>query len=253
MSNTFNTAQNKGFLWNLLFENGAFNEISKNHVAAVRAAFETKIKSIEKQISPEDTLVTLNKRILEEISNELIKYKNEPITSSDVSKHRQKQFSKNVDNKQHEFNKLMNQSKPKEISFSDKLDEPIGTEMDSMVADVLKRREQELNVVLQGQNTDEGDNWINKNKNIKIGDSTDLTEKSVVNIDKRVSFHDNEAFEEAHLRRDDENAFLSKLKSPALPMLPPNQMIDMIKILNNRMQVIEDQQKKIIHLLEQKE
>ena len=139
----------------------------------------------------------------------------------------------------------MNQSKPKEISFSDKLDEPIGSEMDSMVADVLKRREQELNVVLQGQNTDEGDNWINKNKNIKIGDSTDLTEKSIENIDKHVSFDDQKE------TLDDENIFLSKLKSPP-SHTPSNQIIDMIKILNNRMQVIEDQQKKIIHLLEQK-
>jgi len=245
MSNTFNTPQNKGFLWNLLFENGAFNEISKNHVAAVRTAFETKIKNIETQMSPEDTLVTLNKKILEEITHELIKYKNVPITSSEVSNHKQKQFSKNVDNKQQEFNQLMNQSKPKEISFSDKLDEPIGSEMDSMVADVLKRREQELNVVLKGQNTDEADSWINKNKNIKIGDSTDLTEKSIENIDKHVSFDDGQ-------ETNDESVFLSKLKSPH-PHTSPNQMIDMIKVLNNRMQIIEDQQKRIIHLLEQKE
>lgn len=243
----FNTAHNKGLLWNLLFEEGTFNGISKEHVHEVHNEFEKKITEVEKSALSSDSLVSLNKRILSEITNELQKFKKGPVTSSEISEQRQNQFDKNVNTKQKEFDSLITQSRPNDIEFGDKLDEPIGAEMDKMVAETLKRREQELNVVLQGQDTSEATQWINKNNknnnHIKIGDNTDLEEKPVEILNKQVSFSD--------------DTFLSQLKPRApLPSQPSppskDSILDTLNLLNTRMDTFEQQQIKIISLLERK-
>ena len=106
-----------------------------------------------------------------------------------------------------EFKNLINDEKPKEISFSDEKDKPI-EKIDTLLNEAIKRREQQLNVVLQNQNenTSDAEKWINldengkqnklnklnkennQNVNIKIGENiekTQETEEIIENVNKR--------------------------------------------------------------------
>lgn len=253
---TFNTQQNKGLLWNLLLESGTFNNIPENKVNQVRDDFETKIQEIIKRDFSNDSLVTLNKKVLEEMTVELNKYKKQTITRLDVSNERQKEFDQNIKIKQKEFKEFINNDKPKEITFSEEKDNPIGSEMDTLMADAIKRREEQLNIVLQNQNSEQAETWINNdsennnvnnNVNIKIGDTTILNEENIEPIEKHVSF------------KEDTGDFLSHLKvssSAQNIMAPPNSpknddIIELINILNTKMEEMENQQKIIIEKLEQ--
>jgi hypothetical protein len=249
---TFNTPQNKGLLWNLLLETGRFNNIPENNVKQVKDDFENKIQEILKKGYFNDSLVTLNKRVLEEMTVELKKYKHPTITRLDVSNKRQNQFDQNIKIKQKEFKEFINDDKPKEITFSEEKDNPIGGEMDNLMSDAIKRREEQLNIVLQNQNTDQAENWINNDKqnsnvNIKIGDTTSLNEENIEPIEKHVSF------------KEDTGDFLSRLKisSPEQNIIPPpnspheDHIIELINMLNKKMEEMENQQKTIIEKLEQ--
>ena len=203
-----NTNENKGLLWNVLLESGTFTNIPNANVGDVRNAFENKIQEVLHKSNESDTLVTLNKRILEEITKELERYKSQVITNAEISDEKQKKFTKNLETKQREFKEFINNDKPEEISFSETTDTPIGSEMDMLMASAVKRREEQLNVVLQNQNTGNAEEWINndntKNVNIKIGDRTDLTDQSVEKVEKHVSFN------------EVPNDFLSQLKVTSL-------------------------------------
>ena len=204
-----NTNENKGLLWNVLLESGKFTNIPNTNVGDVRNAFENKIHEVLRKSNQSDTLVILNKRILEEITIELERYKTQVITHAEISDEKQKKFNKNLETKQKEFKEFINNEKPDEISFSEEKDTPIGSEMDMLMASAMKRREEQLNVVLQHQNTNKAEEWINndnnKNINIKIGDRTDLTEQSIEKVEKHVSF------------QEETNDFLSQLKVNSLP------------------------------------
>ena len=250
---TFNTQKNKGLLWNLLLETGTFNNIPENKVNQVRDDFENKIQEIIKRDFSNDSLVTLNKKVLQEMTVELKKYKKLTITRSDVSNERQKEFDQNIKIKQKEFKEFINNDKPEEITFSEEKDNPIGSEMDNLMADAIKRREAQLNIVLQNQYSEqEAETWINNdsvnnNVNIKIGDTTSLNEENIEPIEKHVSF------------KEDTGDFLSHLKisSSSENIIPPpnspknDDIIELINILNTKMEEMENQQKTIIEKLEQ--
>ena len=81
------------------------------------------------------------------------------------SDEKQKKFNKNLETKQKEFKEFINNEKPDEISFSEEKDTPIGSEMDMLMASAMKRRVEQLNVVLQHQNTNKAEEWINNDNN----------------------------------------------------------------------------------------
>ena len=95
-----NTNENKGLLWNVLLESGKFTNIPNTNVGDVRNAFENKIHEVLRKSNQSDTLVILNKRILEEITIELERYKTQVITHAEISDEKQKKFTKNLETKQ---------------------------------------------------------------------------------------------------------------------------------------------------------
>ena len=244
-SEEFNSMKNKGLLWNLLLESGKFNNISEENVHQVKNDFENKIqKVLSNSNTSSDTLVILNKRLLENMSLELEKYKRNPITRKDVSGERQKVFEKNMETKQNEFKEFINNDKPKELSFKEEIDSPIGTEMEQLMSDAVKRREQQLKIVLQNQdqgqeqNQNKAETWINSdnnninNVNIKIGDTTNLTDQSIETVEKRVSF------------KEDTTDFMSQLKVE--PLQKESDIMMLVKRLEEKIQKIEENQSLIL-------
>jgi hypothetical protein len=215
LSIEFNSTKNKGTLWNLMYENGLFDGIESKFVNNVKTDFEKKISQISLNISQVDNLTILNKQVIADMMNNILKYKNtesspqlpQPpplITSTDITEQRQKVFNNVLLTKKNEFDSMMNKNVPNKIDFSDVADKPIGSEMDKILAETIAWREKQLNVVLETQDQKEASAWINREqdkdsnnkssiKNIKIGQPTILDNENIVNlkkpvIEKRVNF-----------------------------------------------------------------
>ena len=233
MSSEFDSTNNKGFLWNLMYENGMFSNISSSQVQNVKQTFDTIVSDIDKKnenmsLSEKNkqTLIVMNKQRDSFIISDI------PITAADAADKRSELFNKNLKEKQKELGTYMSADKPNEINFSDKFDGPIGSEMDNMLAEAIAKREKELNVVLQKQDTKEGDNWINKDnlneKHIKIGEQIQ---------DKHVTFN----LQETSNNEVEEPNFLSMLKKS--PELKKELTI------NDRLRIIERNQTSTMNIL----
>lgn len=235
MSSDFDSTNNKGFLWNLMYENGMFSNISSSQVQNVKQTFDSIVSDIDKKnqnmsLSEKNkqTLIAMNKERDSFIISDI------PITASDAADKRLELFNKNLEDKQKELSTYINTDKPKEVNFSDKFDEPIGSEMDNMVAEAIAKRERELNVVLQKQDTKKGDNWINKdnldNKHIKIGEQIQ---------DKHVTFNVEET-----------NNQVGELEEPNfISMLKKRPQSKKELDTNDRLRIIERNQTGIMNIL----
>jgi len=210
----FNTPQNKGAIWNLMFEEGMFQGINDNQVKNVKKDFDAKVNDIAGRNPNSKNLTSLNKTVITEMMDDVRKYTASQAFSGDenpargkqglpqpprgtareVSDQRQKQFQKGLESRQNDFSGMMNKGIPANIDFSDETDKPIGDEMDNMVANFITDREKQLNVVLDTQDSREGGEWINKDNtnsvlHIKIGDEAKLDTRSIVEVaPKQVTF-----------------------------------------------------------------
>ena len=181
----FSNNKNKALLWNLMYEGGVFKKIPSQYLENVKTEFEKKIIKINSNVSTL-SLIQLNKQIISEMITDLNKYRVldnisqpvdnkklktgeniEPITAQEVSNKKIKQFNNNLERKQNEFDEMLKQNQPNEIDFSDNLDKPIGSEINSMLEAAISKRENELNIVLDKQNATEAEDWINKDNDNK--------------------------------------------------------------------------------------
>jgi hypothetical protein len=248
--------QNKGFLWNLMYENGLFENVHQQFVGDVKALFEGTIAKVGQGSHSETNLTALNKQVISEMMTSMQQFKDKvpndkghhvPVTAEEISTKRQEQFTKNVAKKKGDFDHHINSKKPTEIDFADDADSPIGGEMDNLVARAISKRENDLNVVLDRHDSSVGTAWINKDNDrdpeipkelhIKIGDATPLADRSVTEVEaKRVTFTEPPTSEYS-------DSFLGMLKS--VPVLEPSPDITM----ENRLDAIEASQREILGLL----
>lgn len=176
--NEFKSQKNKALLWNIMYEGGFFKDISSQHLDNVKRDFETKLEEMlinNNNIISTSTLTQLNKNIIGIMKNELDKYKikknqnnlTEPLRIQEIHDIKLKQFNNNFEKKKNEFDELFKLKEPDEIDFSDKLDEPIGNEINYMLESAIAKREKELNIVLDKQNIKVAEEWINKDNDDK--------------------------------------------------------------------------------------
>jgi hypothetical protein len=218
----FKSNQNKGIIWSLLNEHNVFNGIDIKYVNMIKQDFDGKVGYISNSISNNDTMVSLNKKVISEMIIELNKYKtiqpieinttaiasasanSVPITSAEAQLQKQTLFQKNLETKQNEFDTLINKQKPVTIDFSDNngQDKPNSAEMERKLAETIAWREKQLNIVLDTQNKNEVNNsdasvstasqWINRdnvssNTNnilLKIDQNTPV-DINVINLDNK--------------------------------------------------------------------
>jgi hypothetical protein len=183
---TFDTKENKGLIWNIMNESGVFKGIPDSYLDQVKRDFETKITSIKRNIQPKDTLTLLNKRVLSEMMVEMAKYRLATIpsvvTSKDISTVRQQQFQNVLERKKEEFTNMLGNKPPSTIDFSDKMDRPIGSEIEDMIAATIARRNKDLNVVLENQDTVAAAKWLN------AGSPNDSVSQSGTNASSAAAF-----------------------------------------------------------------
>lgn len=102
-----NNIQNKALLWDICIKNGMFTQIPKEQASKIQSTFESVVDSFVSRTEPIDVL---NKECINKIRDEITK-----LNSNATS----------FDNRQKEYDALLNKPPPPKIDFSDKLDEPI--------------------------------------------------------------------------------------------------------------------------------
>lgn len=173
---SFNSNENKGLLWGLMYEGGVFTNIPQSNLSKVKELFENKINNLNRESG---SILEKNKRAMVEMVKELESLRTKPalsqnmhvqernydtpVTASDIQAQRQEAFNNNLEKKQQDFNSMMAVKKPKEMDFSDSPDEkPIGSEMDKLLADMIARRDLQLTNASASHNATAAQEWITK-------------------------------------------------------------------------------------------
>ena len=268
----FTSNKNKGILWKLMGENDLFNGIQPNDASKVTQLFESNILNLSLNITRNNELIDLNKKIITNMVNELnILRENSSSTIiphhykvSDMTEKRQKEFDSKLQNKEVEFQELIKTPNPETPDFSDKVDQPMEGDIDKILKEQLAYRESQLNIVLETQDKVKAEKWLQEgNTNHKqednivhltIGEQVPLIENEIVdtsilnkvitNPKKQVKFSD-EKKNETHITN---NAFLASLKKKS-DVNEINVNENEIREIKNTLREILDNQSKILALL----
>lgn len=285
--NQFNSMSNKGIIWKLLSDNNAFSNIPDNKYNLIKETFDKKVSIMAEQINEtNDRLINLNKKIISDMvvylndikqkssSNNVSNNVPELYSANDLSQQKQKKLQDDFNIKKNEFENLTKVNIPETPDFSDKLDTPIGSEMDKMIAEQIALREQQLNNLLNRQDIENAKKWIDNNKDnndnndnngnndniikLKIGEDINLDLNSNSNSNntspkKQVSFAD-DIYKNTQQTVDPDNFMaLLKKKGPSIadPIKPIllNNNISNNNISNNNNSVSNDDNNDIKRIL----
>jgi hypothetical protein len=188
-SNMFLMNSNKETLWEIMYQNGFFNNINKEP-ADIKGYFDTVMNTIENG-NKNMSLVEKNKRTLMEVKSYVDNNKkprfDEIVTSEQIIKQRQDNFTNNLNKKKHEFDYIIKKNIPKDVNFSDENDEN-GESVDKLLEKAIKRRE-ELNIVNPNSNPN-----INPNSNPNINPNSNPN-INLLNIGETIDHFGNENVE----------------------------------------------------------
>ena len=211
----FLSNENKGMIWQILSEQGSFNNIPNDHFDQVKQLYEKTLQQVSNM--NQYNLTDKNKLILVEMSKNLPFLKQQesvkPLEEVKIK------LNSDFKDKQQEFMKLVNHSKPAEPEFNDKEDKPIASnDMNTMLNEMMEMRESELSQInpnkkdienLASESTQSRKNFNNSNHDGKcvdyiwsqFGNETNTAAKKKIEkqLEKKVSF--------------DGEDFLSKLKT----------------------------------------
>jgi hypothetical protein len=237
----FKTKENKGFMWDLLNEQKLFDGISPSYQKDIQSSFEQMIENVDIQYTSKG-LIDKNKEVIRLMVGQLELYKkqtqaqlqsqqqsrtkitnnqqqNDPIIykAEDIHQDRQSKMDIAFKQKQNEFNSFKMKS-PQDISFADKKDEPIGDDMDNLIAKTIAMREKQLNQLLETQNPDQlnrAAKWIDNGNNVnttgkvinlKIGGDTELNDK-IVTLPSSIQNNSTRAIHNSSNSRDKKVSF----------------------------------------------
>lgn len=248
----FISNHNKGLIWGLLQESDAFNGIENHKFTNIQAMFEDTVINVDRNNS-KMTLLEKNKLTMNTMIKKINDEKTRPkktiqmvYRAEDLQNKREQDFNLKLKEQQDDLNKLINPTKPKEVSFSDANindDAPIGDEMDRLIAERLACRERELEIP---QITLEAEQWLNNNREVKL------------HIDeKKVSFSENIKVEQNKIDRPvtqltvpkeiiTENSIFNKLKRK-----PDEQLSSKAMNLELEVKMLRENQESLIKICSQ--
>lgn len=145
--------ENKELLWNILYNNKMFHAIPETNFNNVQILFEkTIVQSLDKNrelftnSDPKNSIITINKIILQNIVTTLTNYKKSLLTPIEIKEtlklEKLEEFDKELSAKKVSFNELLTLKKPEVIDFSDiKEDDPLTTNnMNELLERIQKER-----------------------------------------------------------------------------------------------------------------
>ena len=143
----FSSNENKGMLWQLLYEQGAFNNISNTYISNIKSDFDKIVNVINTK--RELDLTNKNKLLLTEIVKYLEQYKENSRHVTRPLEEVQIKMDKDLKEKEKEFIELIKRPSPAEIDFTEKIDEPLKeSSINSMLNKMIAEREIEINNII---------------------------------------------------------------------------------------------------------
>lgn len=216
MGDNFTSNDNKAMLWQFLFEEGAFNDISDTYISHIKKNFDDAILEINNNNKHKNNinlnLTQKNKKLISEMVAILGMYKKKPENIMKPLEELKIDLDTDLKNKNEEFLQLIKRPNPKEIDFSDKNDEPMDSNsVNTMLNKMMETRQKELNQIpiteMKKESTSNIDSKSSETSEIsevsEINDNVSSVEKKTsikdeiknyITDDKRVSFN----FEEIH-------------------------------------------------------
>ena len=135
-------------LWNKCVEFKVFDYIGDENVEKTKQVFENIVANYQSQILQHEdkgNAAILYEKLINEISKELTPLKK--LTRDSIQQDKKNQFDQQVEQKQKEFNTMMNKDVPPTPQFSDdQKDEPIEKEnLDELIEKQMREREKVMN------------------------------------------------------------------------------------------------------------
>jgi hypothetical protein len=262
----FLTKQNLNLLWDVLLDELRIDPTNKTVLTNIRTVFESNIQPFTKNTSINSNiqLVNLNKQFLSQVViavNRLfpnlkqeqdfkrIQISSEEVVSpykiEDIHEARKDNFENQLKIKRNEFEHSINLQKPKEMDFTEKIDDGKIKEMDALIAETIARRNFDIEQInkVTNLNIEDPENWLNPQKITKNTTSINTNEKpqELKNKDQNsdINFYsklklkqiDPKSNAKKNVTWDDDKLFNDKLVNNNMSliieeMLPTNQLLN---------------------------
>lgn len=141
-NDNFDSLDNKRLLWQLLYENNVFNNISDNRLNNIQNIFEQQINYINSNNSSLN-LIEKNKKLIKLMIEQIEIFKNyktlKPLEEVEIK------LTKDFEDKKEEMINLLKKPNNKEIDFNKGIDNPINNEeMDNILSEMIKQRNMDI-------------------------------------------------------------------------------------------------------------
>jgi predicted DNA-binding protein (UPF0251 family) len=177
-----------------------------------------------------------------------------PYKIEDIREVRQDNFEKQVSIKRADFENYINLNKPKELDFSEKIDDDKITEMDTLIAETVARRKFDIEQIQNTVVTEDPENWLqpqkitntNINTNVKEVPNPDLSiyrklKLKQINENTVISANTN-TNQKKNVSWDDEKTSNISLLIEEIQEIPT----DKVDILMNKVDILIDLMTKLI-------
>ena len=178
---TFTSQDNRELLWEILHEDGYFNNIRPSLVKNIKTEFENTIIEMS-SVNTNDSLINKNKNFITNFTYKLKALNSEPFsisnnlsnndiseiyTSQAIQKNRQEQLNLEFNNKKKEMDSMLIATKPSDINFSElnSNDEPIKN-IDDILKQTIEQRNIEIKTINTGYDKKAANKWIGSEKKI---------------------------------------------------------------------------------------
>ena len=143
----FSDNENKKMLWQILYEQGAFEKINNNYFDNIKKEFENLIHTIDKEDNYD--LKNKNKLLLTQIVKSLDKYKDDVQYISRPLEEVKIKIENDLKEKEKEFIELIKRPSPAEIDFTENIDEPMKErDVNAILNKMIADREIEINNII---------------------------------------------------------------------------------------------------------
>ncbi len=186
----FNSLENKELLWDILQEDGYFNDIRPSLIKNIKTEFENTILEMS-NININDSLINKNKNFITNFTYKLKALNSTPFQindhnplklndideiykAQDFKKNRQEQMNMEFANKKKEMDSMLIANKPGDINFSElnSKEEPIQN-IDDILKNTIAQRNIEIDSINNSYDKTSAEKWIGSEKKITFKEETE--------------------------------------------------------------------------------
>lgn len=213
-----------------MYEGGIFNGIDSSRLDEVKSIFEEQVAATDGE---RGTIMERNKLVMRRVVSALSPLKSVEtavpprVTADDIRGERMERFGREIEGKQAEFNQLMNTPKPTKPDFSDgQEDQPIGGEMDNLLAQAIARRERDYSAAISTHDVSAAQDWVGAKQTppvtphgqpIKIGESPMKLDVEEIPGKRKVTFNEVAEVAPTFSEETELSSFLSAISAAPEP------------------------------------